>query len=295
MPLAAKIKKNLAVHLPSVQRRLLRGFSQGEIETIARHVAERCERNPSEKLVAFARALAEKATAVPNMFHANGEQALLDRLAGDTVRVVFDVGANVGTWSRHALKVFPRAQLHAFEIVPDTCAILQGQIGGDERVHINPFGLSDAAGGVDVHLYSSNLISSMFSLQNERDARPTIRCEVRRGADYAASQGIGHIDVLKVDVEGAEGKVFSGFEPMFSEKRIGIVQFEYNRGAILGDFLLKHAYEFFRPRGYRLGKLGPEGVAFHEYELAHEDFLGPNYVACREEDAQTIARISAFG
>ncbi|MDE2333338.1 MAG: FkbM family methyltransferase [Rhodospirillales bacterium] len=294
MPLAAKIKKNLAVYLPSVQRRLLSGMSQGEIETVARHVAERCERNPSEKLVAFARALAEKATAVPNMFHANGEEALLDRLASDTVRVVFDVGANVGTWSRHALKVFPRAQLHAFEIVPQTCDILQGTIGGDERVHINPFGLSDAHDSVDVHLYSSNLISSMFTLQNEQDSRATIRCEVRRGADYAAAQGLDRIDMLKVDVEGAEGKVFSGFEPMFSKRQIGIVQFEYNRGAILGNFLLKHAYEFFRPRGYRLGKLGPEGVAFHEYELAHEDFLGPNYVACREEDAETIARISTF-
>ena len=295
MPVAEKIRKNLAVYLPSVQRWLLSGFAQGEIETIARHVAERVGRNPSEPLVAFAHALAEKATSVPNLFAENGERALLDRLSSGSVRVVFDVGANIGTWSRHALKVFPNAELHAFEIVPDTCSLLRGNIGGDKRVHVNQFGLSDESGNVDVHLYSSNLISSMFSLDIQRDVTKTIACAVRRGADYAAAQGIDHIDVLKIDVEGAEGKVLSGFEPMFSERRIGVVQFEYNRGAILGDFLLKHAYKFFRPRGYRLGRLGPEGVQFHEYELAHEDFLGPNYVACREDDAEMIGLISTFG
>ncbi len=55
MPLTEKIRKNLAVYLPSAQRWLLSGFTQGEIETIARHVAERVGRNPSEPLVAFAR------------------------------------------------------------------------------------------------------------------------------------------------------------------------------------------------------------------------------------------------
>ena len=85
-----------------------------------------------------------------------------------------------------------------------------------------------------------------------------------------------------------------GFEPMISEKRIRLIQFEYNRGAIIGDFLLKHAYQFFRPRGYRLGKLTPGGVQFHDYELAHEDFLGPNYIACRDDDAELIRHISRF-
>jgi hypothetical protein len=30
-----------------------------------------------------------------------------------------------------------------------------------------------------------------------------------------------------------------------------------------------------------VGKIFPNGVEFREYELADEDFMGPNYLACR--------------
>ena len=50
---------------------------------------------------------------------------------------------------------------------------------------------------------------------------PQLDCEVRRGADYAAEHGIAAIDMLKINVEGAEGKVLEGFEPMISEGQSG--------------------------------------------------------------------------
>ena len=133
----------------------------------------------------------------------------------------------------------------------------------------------------------------MFALDNENTAIGRIESNVQRGADYASAKGIDLIDFLKIDVEGAEGKVLEGFEPMFSQRQIRLVQFEYNRGAILGDFLLKHAYAFFTSRGYRLGKLMPEGVHFHDYHFGHEDFAGPNYVACRNDDDRLIRLVAA--
>lgn len=293
MSVSDRIKKNLAVRLPALQTWALSGFRPAEIETIARHVAMRAGRNPSQPLVVFARALAEMATAIPNRFTENGEQALLDRLAPLGFRMLFDVGANVGTWSTHALQVFPEANLHAFEIVPDTFAALRSRLPVVERIRLNPFGLSDQPGRVSVHIYASNLISSMFALDSDNATVGQIACEVRRGADYAATLGIQNIDFLKIDVEGAEGKVLEGFEPLLSEHRVRLVQFEYNRGAILGDFLLKHAYAFFTARGYRLGKLTPGGVHFHAYHFAHEDFIGPNYVACCDEDTELIRLIAA--
>jgi FkbM family methyltransferase len=294
MDLTNKIRKNLAIYLPSVQTWLLSGFDQGEIETIAGHVADRTGRNPSQPLVAFARALAEKATVIPNRFTENGEKALLDCLSEMPFRVIFDVGANVGTWSTHALNVFPHATLHAFEIVPTTFEALSRRIINMPRVNINPFGLSDHAGRVHVYVYSSNLISSMFALDDEAMSTGRIDCEVRCGADYAVAHDIQHIDILKIDVEGAEGKVLAGFEPMISEGRVRLIQFEYNRGALLGDFLLKHSYAFFTQRGYQLGKLTPNGVQFHTYSFCHEDFVGPNYVACRSGDSELIRLISKF-
>lgn len=285
------ICKNFMIWLAGLQMRALRGCNQNNIETIANHVVERAADDRSQSLVRFARAVVERATNVPNRFTMNGEQTLLDRISPLPIKTVFDVGANVGEWSLHALEKFPRAELHAFEIVPSTFEQLRRRLPRDPRVNLNPFGLSDDIGRVGVNLYSSNLISSMFPLDEEVPV-DRIECPVERGADYAAGRAIDRIDLLKIDVEGAEGKVLAGFEPMISQGCIRLIQFEYNRGALLGDFLLKHAYAFFSRFGYRLGKLTPRGVQFHPYHVAYENFAGPNYVACRENDAALIGMIA---
>lgn len=279
--------------MPILQNWAISQFSPGEIETIAGHVVARIGRNPSHPLIVFARSLTERATTIPNRFTENGEQALLDRLAPLGFRVLFDVGANVGNWSTYALKVFPQAELHAFEIVPTTFQELRTRLPEERRVHLNQFGLSDQPRRVAVHIYDSNLISSIFALDNDSDAVGQVDCEVQCGANYAALRGIENIDFLKVDVEGAEGKVLAGFAPMIGRRLVRLIQFEYNRGAILGDFLLKHAYGFLVPQGYRLGKLMPDGVHFHSYHFSHEDFIGPNYIACRDDDAELIRLIAA--
>ena len=287
------LRKNVAVFMPRILALAMGFLTAGEIETIARHVSEWTGRNPSHPLKVFSRALAEKATNIPNKFAENGEQALLDRIASLPFRVLVDVGANVGTWSRYAIKTFPSAELHAFEIVPDTFEILRQNLPAAPELYLNRFGLSNEEGTVGVHVYSSNLISSMFALSTDRESQTILDCEVQRGADYFIKHGIGAIDALKIDVEGAEGRVLEGLEPMISEGRIRLIQFEYNRGSILGKFLLKDAYDFFTPRGYRLGKLTPEGVVFHEYHFGHEDFVGPNYIACRRVDDELVRCLEA--
>jgi hypothetical protein len=103
----------------------------------------------------------------------------------------------------------------------------------------------------------------------------------RRGDDYADQAGIRHIDFLKIDVEGMEDRVLRGFNAMFERNAIDLVQFEYGRVNILNHFLLHDAYEFFRARGFAVGKIYPSYVDFREYTLSDEDFLGPNYLACR--------------
>ncbi|HWN78276.1 MAG TPA: hypothetical protein VNN81_10445, partial [Bradyrhizobium sp.] len=91
----------------------------------------------------------------------------------------------------------------------------------------------------------------------------------------------------------AEGKVLAGFHESLSKADVKILQFEYNRGAVYGGFLLKDAYALLRPLGYVLGKLTPNGVLFREFRVEHETFGGPNYIACHEAESELIAAIAA--
>src|SRR5439155_19181087 len=98
-------------------------------------------------------------------------------------------------------------------------------------------------------------------------------------------EGIREVDFLKLDVEGAEHLVLQGLENHLRDRRVRFVQFEYGRVNILTHFLLRDFYQLFAAYGYVVGKIYPDYVDVREYDLSDEDFLGPNYLACRAGDA----------
>ena len=79
-------------------------------------------------------------------FEKNGEERLLDTLANANVNTIFDVGANVGGWTKVAARKFPNAHVHSFEISQRTFRSLQQNHIDNNRVTLNNFGLSNEKG-----------------------------------------------------------------------------------------------------------------------------------------------------
>lgn len=211
----------------------------------------------------------------------NGEARLLRRLAAFEPRVVFDVGANVGDWSRLALDTFPAARVFAFEPMPAVYAELDRNLAGERRVELFQQGLSDRAETVQFHYYPAHAgQSSRYPFNVSEEAR-SVSAHLVPGDTLCARHGIERIDILKVDVEGAELDVLRGFEGMLNEGRIDVVQFEYGRVNVRSRALLCDFYEFLSARDFRVGKLFPREVQFRPYDPRHENFIGPNFVAVR--------------
>lgn len=228
----------------------------------------------------------------------NGEEWYLRQLgkpAGE-IKCVFDVGANVGDWLLLCQRYSPGATIHAFEIAPPTFDKLQKKTGHLPNVVLNPVGVSDRNDEIDVY-YSETEdglttafkehLDDAYRMIGQNPLQPrSIRAKVIRGDDYAKQRGIQTIDVLKIDVEGMEESVLRGFQDMFSQHRIRLVQFEYNTTNIISKFLLRDAHQFFARFDYRLGKLYPNYVEFRNYHYRQEDFCGPNMIAIRNEDSE---------
>ena len=53
------------------------------------------------------------------------------------------------------------------------------------------------------------------------------QAEVRRGNDYLREQATNRIDVLKIDVEGAQMHVLRGFEDALRHRAIRVIHFGY--------------------------------------------------------------------
>lgn len=222
----------------------------------------------------------------------NGERWLLDTLRGESIRTVLDVGANVGTWSLMAADLFPDATIYALEVVPDTAATLRERAGQRDRVRTFNLGLAAHTGTLSLHYHPAASTHATFTDYPHSWAGERIECPVMRGDDFLAREGIGAIDFLKLDVEGAEHLVLQGLEEQLRGGKVRFVQFEYGRVNILTHFLLRDFYQLFATYGYVVGKIYPDYVDVRDYDLSDEDFLGPNYLACRAGD-EALGRLAA--
>lgn len=230
-------------------------------------------------------------------FDRNGERRLIERLAQIAPKLVLDVGANVGDWSAMAASCFSEARIHTFEIVPETSARLRERLA-DQRFTHNAFGLSDETGETSIKLYGDvSALSTMLARSSFWDGMLPMRIisgAVRTGDAYCEMSGIESIDVLKIDVEGVEHKVVRGFDRMLTEGAIRCVQFEYGYANGDAHFLMRDFYEMFEAYGYRVGRVGPDGLDMSGWRYDRNDFRsGPNYAAMRADDDELVDLLAA--
>lgn len=147
---------------------------------------------------------------------------------------VFDVGAHSGVTSRSYRNLFPTAAIHAFEPTPAAIEPLRKMFAGDDAVQIHALALSDRQGGVDLNLNASGATNSLLPSDPDAPAdwRPLVETErivkvATQSIDaFCNSHSISRVDVLKIDVQGAESAVLRGAHDMLGRRAIGSVYLE---------------------------------------------------------------------
>jgi len=233
-------------------------------------------------------------------FAKNGELFLLDSLESASINIIFDVGANIGRWSKISRDKFPNAYIYAFELSQKTFLTLKNNLSKENRVVSENIGLSNQSGDVLYKDYGENSpVNTILYNANFHDFR--IKPKIRHGTlstgdEYCQKNNIQQIDLLKIDVEGAEHLVLYGFEQMLKKKVIRMIQFEYGYANGDAKFLIKDFYKLMEDFGYVTGPLKPNGVCFMDFQYPLNDFnSGPNYVSVLKNETSLIKKISNKG
>ncbi|MBO9602034.1 MAG: FkbM family methyltransferase [Novosphingobium sp.] len=224
----------------------------------------------------------------------NGEERVLSTvlgMAGAPDPVIVDVGLNHGEWTRHVLGRVPQAEIHGFEIVPQTFAHAAAEFGARANVHLNNIGLSSAPGEVEVTYYPGSDTGSSISGAPWDMASEVVTCAVDTFDAYAARAGLGKILLMKVDVEGHELEVLRGAARSLEQGLIETIQFEYGRHSIYSRTNLRDFYTLLGGLGYALGRIHPGFVHFKDYDFAaDENFRSCNFLATRNPAVRDALR-----
>ena len=132
-------------------------------------------------------------------------------------KVIFDVGANVGQTAKGYRQLFPHAEIWSFEPFPDSYESLRRSLS-DNRFHPERLALSDRVASASLNIGAVSFTNSM--LRRNTDTGQAIEIKTDTLDHFCSERGITNIDILKVDVEGAEDRVFGGARSLFARRAI---------------------------------------------------------------------------
>lgn len=175
--------------------------------------------------------------------------------------VVFDVGAYVGDITTAYTEIFPQATIYCFEPFPSSFKELY-RLAKSRRIKPYQIALSNQKGKAEFMVNTDRSCNSMFP-------RPTTgakyysesshnigqtEVETQTLDTFCETEGIANIDILKLDVEGAELHVLKGAIRKLTEKRIKLIFAEvmfvahYDGGCFfheVSDFLNRYHYTLY--------------------------------------------------
>lgn len=187
-----------------------------------------------------------------------------------------DIGASVGQMSLFAALLPSETRVLAFE--PHSTRFQYLGLGveraGLDNVDMHPFALGEEVG--TAYLRSDLVSPSMVGATAEGGALPI---EVRRLDDVLVDASVTRVDLIKLDVEGAELEVIQGAEKLLSSPDAPVICFEHGVGRH-DDGVAARLRELNDYRLYRFengqnaeGRLVPLGGIVHA-------FPGENIIAC---------------
>jgi FkbM family methyltransferase len=214
----------------------------------------------------------------------SGEEKVLN-LVKNTNPVVFDVGANVGNYSKMILKKFDHCELYCFEPHPKNFKLLKRNL---KNKSLNLFNVALGEDNNKIELYDYNDKNGSTHASNNKEVftkmykKKFVKYKVNliRLDDFIKDNKIKKIDLIKIDVEGNELSVLKGSKRIINNSIANIIQFEFNKMNIYTKTTFKDIYDLLN-KNYFLYRILPKGyIKIQKYsELENEIYAYQNFIA----------------
>ncbi len=197
----------------------------------------------------------------------------LDKVNFSSSWTIFDVGSRDGLQSIEFANAFPEGQVFAFECNPDTYPIAAENLRDQQRITLVGEAVNDYSGEctfykidrsqtVTPHADGNPGASSLFlangSYSNEQYVQTAVTVPCVTLDDFCARSGLAVIDVIWMDLQGAELKALQGFSDRLRSTRYISIELTH-REIYAGQPLFNEVDTFLQSFGFeRISQIHPE-------------------------------------
>jgi FkbM family methyltransferase len=210
-----------------------------------------------------------------------------EKLENEIELIIFDVGANVGNYSKMLSDLFTlKTKIFAFEPSAKTYNLLLSTIVDCKNVYPNNFGFSDietkqtlftdVEGSYLASVYQRNL--DHFGINMSK----TEEIKLRTIDAFCAENNIDRINFLKLDIEGHELSALRGTKQMIKDGKIDYIQFEFG-GCNIDSRTYFQDFYYLMKDNYKIYRILNNGIyELSNYKEIYEVFITVNYLAIRK-------------
>ncbi len=114
--------------------------------------------------------------------------------------VVFDLGGYEGQWASDIFAMY-QCVVHVFEPVPAYASDIAERFRLNDRIHLHPLGLAGRTQEATISVEADR--SSMFDTGND-EPEGAVVVSLVRASDFLDEHGFDDVELLKINIEGAE-------------------------------------------------------------------------------------------
>jgi FkbM family methyltransferase len=177
-------------------------------------------------------------------------------LSNHQFKSIIDIGANEGQFAQKILHVFPTAEIHCFEPLPDVYERLKSNLSGQSKVYYYNYALGTSNAEMNIHRNEYSPSSSLLEMLDLHKSNFdfAIKSEATRiqtrTLDSFFSEPILNPVLLKIDVQGYEMQVLQGGELVLQQANVIIIETSFYE-LYKNQPLFEDIYSYLIRKGFR--------------------------------------------
>jgi FkbM family methyltransferase len=203
--------------------------------------------------------------------------------------IIFDVGANIGSYALELIDCINISKLYCFEPNPKAFEKLVSSVANIENISPQNIGFGANKEHLNIHVYEhdeetehASIYKDVLNDLHRINKTKPFKIELSTLDEFCKEKDIETINFLKIDTEGHELSVLTGAQKLLQKGTIDVIQFEFNEMNVISRVFLKDFYDcltdydIYRMDSNRL-------IHLPRYESKNEIFQFQNFLAIHKK------------